>query len=230
MRRRRDQPIILRRLDALDVAAKPADMNVSGFNFHSLQGFDPTRYSVHVNGRGASLSLSRMGRQSTSILSNIPDARADPVRLYEERAMKTYKAARAAERAPTHPGEILREDVPPALDMPVKTAAEHLGVTRQTLHRILAGTTPVTPSMALRLGKFCGNGPALWLSMQGAYDLWIANRELHDEIAKIKTFKAAGRRRKNVEKGLPALASTLAITPPPAAAPTRSSENSAGTC
>lgn len=41
---------IIRRLDALDNASNPGEMNVPGFNFHPLQGFDPTRYSVHVNG------------------------------------------------------------------------------------------------------------------------------------------------------------------------------------
>lgn len=41
---------ILARLDALDAAAKPEDMNVPGFNFHGLKGFNPTRYTVHVNG------------------------------------------------------------------------------------------------------------------------------------------------------------------------------------
>ncbi len=51
--------------------------------------------------------------------------------------MTTYKATRDRNR-PAHPGEILREDVLPALNMPVQTAAKHLGVTRQTLHRILA--------------------------------------------------------------------------------------------
>jgi len=40
---------ILLRLDRLDVAAVPAEMNVPGFNFHPLQG-KPVRYSVHVNG------------------------------------------------------------------------------------------------------------------------------------------------------------------------------------
>jgi proteic killer suppression protein len=41
---------ILRRLDRLDVAARPGEMNVPGFDFHPLRGFNPTRYSVHVNG------------------------------------------------------------------------------------------------------------------------------------------------------------------------------------
>jgi len=39
----------LRRLDALDRAARPEDMNLPGFDFHRLQG-RPVRYSVHVNG------------------------------------------------------------------------------------------------------------------------------------------------------------------------------------
>ena len=88
-------------------------------------------------------------------------------------------------RPPTHPGAILREDVLPAIGEPVMTVAKKLGVTRQHLHRILAETAPVTPDMALRLGKFCGNGPALWLRMQQAHDLWHAERTLRKVVEKI---------------------------------------------
>lgn len=41
---------IMRRLDALHRAKKPSDMRIPGFDFHPLEGFKPTRYSVHVNG------------------------------------------------------------------------------------------------------------------------------------------------------------------------------------
>jgi len=41
---------VLVRLDALDASMAPADMNLPGFDFHRLHGFDPTRYSVHFNG------------------------------------------------------------------------------------------------------------------------------------------------------------------------------------
>lgn len=41
---------ILRRLDALNSATRPEDMTVPGFDFHALRGFDPTRYTIHVNG------------------------------------------------------------------------------------------------------------------------------------------------------------------------------------
>jgi len=41
---------ILIRLDRLDAATAPAEMNLPGFDFHALKGFTPTRYTIHVNG------------------------------------------------------------------------------------------------------------------------------------------------------------------------------------
>jgi addiction module HigA family antidote len=94
------------------------------------------------------------------------------------------------DRPPTHPGAVLREDVFPALGVKVMTAARELGISRQTLHRILAEDAPVTPAMAVRLGKFCGNGPELWLNMQGRYDLWHAERALRQALERIPTRAA----------------------------------------
>ena len=86
--------------------------------------------------------------------------------------------AERPDRSPTHPGVVLRTTVLPALHLNVKAAAAELRISRQTLHRILTGETSITPPMAVRLGKFCGNGPSLWLRMQQAYDLWKAEQEL----------------------------------------------------
>jgi addiction module HigA family antidote len=91
---------------------------------------------------------------------------------------------------PSHPGEALREDVLPALGLTVVSAAEKLGVSRQMLHRVLAERAGVTPEMAVRLGKLCGDGPRIWLAMQQAHDLWQAQRDLADEIARIPTLRA----------------------------------------
>ncbi len=44
------QSRIRRRLDALNAARSPLDMRLPGFDFHPLNGFDPVRYSVHING------------------------------------------------------------------------------------------------------------------------------------------------------------------------------------
>jgi addiction module HigA family antidote len=71
--------------------------------------------------------------------------------------------------------------------MSVTDVAKALGVSRQLVHRILAETAPITPEMALRLEKFCGNGPDLWLRMQATYDLWHARLELGEEIERIET-------------------------------------------
>ena len=104
---------------------------------------------------------------------------------------KEYPVTERPSRPPTHPGVILRDDVLPAVRLSVSEAARQLGITRQTLHRVMAGTTAITPEMAVRLGKFCGNGPRLWLSMQQAYDLWHAERRLRDAVEKIPTHRAA---------------------------------------
>ncbi|MCZ6750096.1 MAG: HigA family addiction module antitoxin [SAR324 cluster bacterium] len=96
-----------------------------------------------------------------------------------------YLVTGEPQRVPAHPGAILRLDVLPALGLTVSRAARELGVSRQTLHRIMAGTHPVTTEMALRLGKFCGNGPEIWLRMQQAHDLWHAQRRMTKELGKI---------------------------------------------
>jgi len=93
--------------------------------------------------------------------------------------------------APTHPGEMLREDILPALGRPKTEIARLLGVSRQTLYDILNEKQPVTANMALRLGKLCGDGPRIWMAMQQAYDISRAEQELSNEIDKIPTLTAA---------------------------------------
>lgn len=105
--------------------------------------------------------------------------------------MAEYAARKNPDRCPTHPGALLREDVLPALGVSVTEAARRINVTRQTLHRLLSETTSVTPEMALRLGRFCGNGPGLWLRMQEAYDLWHAERSIGAELAQIQPARVA---------------------------------------
>jgi addiction module HigA family antidote len=100
--------------------------------------------------------------------------------------MTKFSIKRPLERPPIHPGDILREDVLPALGLSVSETARRLGISRQQLHRVLACTHPVTAEMALRLAKFAGNGPALWLRLQQAYDLWHLERRMESELTKIQ--------------------------------------------
>ncbi len=92
---------------------------------------------------------------------------------------------------PSHPGALLREDVMPALGISISSAADKLGISRQMLHGILSEKYAVTPEMAVRIGKLCGNGPRVWLAMQQAHDLWQAEHDLAAEIEGIPTLTAA---------------------------------------
>ena len=105
--------------------------------------------------------------------------------------MVEYRAKRHPGIKPLHPGELLREDVIPALGKSKSEIARLLGISRQALYDILNEKGPVTAEMAVKIGKLCGNGPALWLNLQRAYDLAIAERELASEIRKMPTLTAA---------------------------------------
>jgi addiction module HigA family antidote len=92
---------------------------------------------------------------------------------------------------PTHPGEVLREDVLPALGRPKAEIARLLGVSRAALYNVLDEKAAVTPDMALRLGRLFGRDPDIWLAMQHAYDLKVRARELAGELDKIKAIKVS---------------------------------------
>ena len=105
--------------------------------------------------------------------------------------MMEFSVKRPLKRPPVHPGEILREDVLKNLNLSVSEAARRLGISRQQLHRVLACTHPITTEMALRIGKFAGNGPVLWLRMQQAYDLWHAENRMAADLARIESVDSS---------------------------------------
>jgi antitoxin HigA-1 len=97
-------------------------------------------------------------------------------------------------RAPVHPGVFFERNILAEFRRQNRTIAEIAGllhVSRQTLHRVMAGEGAVTPDMAARLGKLCGNGPHLWLNMQARFDAWEASHRLAGELKKIPTLREA---------------------------------------
>lgn len=87
-----------------------------------------------------------------------------------------------------HPGEWLREVVLPATGLTKTEIAQKLGVSRQTLHDLIAERQPVTVAMALRLGKLFGNAAEFWLNLQRAYDLRTMEQAMAEELAAIPTL------------------------------------------
>lgn len=80
-------------------------------------------------------------------------------------------------RKPTHPGEVLREDVIKPLGITVTEAASRLGITRKTLSALLNCKASLSPEMAVRIAKATKTSPESWLFMQAKLDIWLASQE-----------------------------------------------------
>ena len=98
---------------------------------------------------------------------------------------------RDPKRRPTHPGELLREDVLPDAGLTQTELALQMGVSRLTVSEIVHEKRAVSADIAHRLGRVFGNGPELWLNMQKAVDLWDAEQANRHVYAKIKPLQAA---------------------------------------
>jgi antitoxin HigA-1 len=93
---------------------------------------------------------------------------------------------RNSDRCPIHPGALLREDVIPATGKTKAEIARFLGISRQHLYDILRERKPVSPAVAVRLGKLFGDGAGVWVRMQAAHDTWRAERE--EDVSGIATL------------------------------------------
>ncbi|HAO20206.1 MAG: addiction module antidote protein, HigA family [Desulfobacteraceae bacterium IS3] len=89
---------------------------------------------------------------------------------------------------PTHPGEMLREDFMPDFGLTASDLANALGVSYQSVNRLLHGRQSVSPVMALRLSKLFGNSADFWLNAQRATDLWNAEQKYRNDIDRIQTI------------------------------------------
>ncbi len=86
------------------------------------------------------------------------------------------KSLRDPKRKPTHPGEILREDVLPALNLTQTDLAKRLGVSRLSVSELLLEKRALSADMAFRIGKLTNTTPESWLRMQEAVELWELQR------------------------------------------------------
>jgi addiction module HigA family antidote len=80
-------------------------------------------------------------------------------------------------RAPTHPGEMLREEFLIPMGMTQRQLADAIHVPYQRINELANERRGVTPSTALRLAKFFGTSPDFWMNLQMSWDLYHARRE-----------------------------------------------------
>jgi addiction module HigA family antidote len=97
-------------------------------------------------------------------------------------------------RRPTHPGEVLREDVLPAARLSQSELARRLGVSRGIVTNLVHERRAVTPDLAHRLARVFDTTPELWLNLQQAVDVWetySANRSTYTKLKPLNDKHAA---------------------------------------
>ena len=77
-------------------------------------------------------------------------------------------------RAPTHPGEMLLEEFLNPMDLTQRELADAIHVPYQRINDLVHGRRGMTPSTALRLGKFFNMSPDFWMNLQLRWDLYFA--------------------------------------------------------
>lgn len=93
-------------------------------------------------------------------------------------------------RTPIHPGEILADELA-ELNVSAAELAREIQVPPNRVSQILAGKRAITAETALRLGKWFGTGPHIWLNLQHTYDLDLIRQDLKATLDGIKSRAAA---------------------------------------
>lgn len=87
---------------------------------------------------------------------------------------------------PSHPGELIRDEILPAYGLSKTAAAVALAITRANLHRVLEGQAALSPELALKIEKAFGTSAQLLMAMQANHDLAAARRDFDTVTAGVE--------------------------------------------
>jgi addiction module HigA family antidote len=97
--------------------------------------------------------------------------------------------AKSDRLSPVHPGEVLLEDFLKPMELSQNRLALSIGVHPRRINEIVLGKRGITANTALRLAKFFGTSPDVWLGLQKDYELDVAMDEMGDRIEhEVRTY------------------------------------------
>jgi antitoxin HigA-1 len=91
--------------------------------------------------------------------------------------------------APSHPGEMLLEEFLNPMGITQRELAEGIRVPYQRVNELVNGRRGITPATALRLAKFFGTTPDLWMNLQLRWDLYHAQEAEAPDLDRIKRVR-----------------------------------------
>lgn len=94
-------------------------------------------------------------------------------------------------RAPTHPGEMLLEEFLEPMGLTQRELADGIHVPYQRVNELVNGKRGVTPHTALRLAKFLGTTPDVWMNLQLRWDLYHAQLDEATALDRIKRVRVS---------------------------------------
>ena len=94
-------------------------------------------------------------------------------------------------RQPTHPGEILKEEFLSPLGITQSALAKALHTSFRAINELVNEKRGITTEMALKLAKYFGTTPQLWLNLQNQYDLYRVSMKKKDELDEVGHYEVA---------------------------------------
>jgi len=116
---------------------------------------------------------------------------------HPKRNAKMYRNISEYQPEPPHPGEILREDILPCLNLSRAELAKHLGISTRMLSDLLAERRNVDRKLAQCLGLAFGHGARYWLGLQMQYDVWHSDFDGPPAVTPLTWGKASAKRPAN---------------------------------
>lgn len=101
----------------------------------------------------------------------------------------------ASFKTPLHPGEILREEFLAPLALSAGQLAKAVDVPRTRIERIVREEIGISTDTALRLARYFGTSPELWLNLQQSFEISTNSVALRDELAAITPRESANENR-----------------------------------
>ncbi len=92
-------------------------------------------------------------------------------------------------RAPTHPGEMLPEEFLNPMNLSRRELADGIRVPYQRVNELVNGRRGITPATALRLARFFGTSPDLWMNLQLRWDLFHGQAAEAQDLNRIKRVR-----------------------------------------